>query len=186
MSNYITIPLSKKGKHAGKYQATVDIADADLADLNWSYTKTPTNNVAYSYRSIRKNGKKYTIHMHRVILARKLECDELLPTEFVDHINGNGLDNRRENLRLATHQQNLANQKLAKHNTSGYKGVSWNWRAKKWVARIQVNRKNLYLGSFDTPEQAHEAYCKKAIELYGEFANFGQASITVESEGELT
>lgn len=88
----------------------------------------------------------------------------------VDHINGVTYDNRASNLRLATASQNQANSVIRKDNTSGYKGVCFNKKRNKWRARIYINNKQISIGYFDTPELAHMAYCKLAIELKGEFA----------------
>lgn len=165
MSDYITIPLSKRTQET--IRAIVDSIDADLDNFNWSYQIN-----RYAIRKIYVNGKYQNIHMHRVILSRKLER-ELLPTEYVDHINGNGLDNRRENLRLATKATNGANRGKPATNTSGYKGVSWHKRDETWQAFISVNGKRIHLGCFDTPELANEAVIKAREKYHGEFANHG-------------
>ena len=88
----------------------------------------------------------------------------------VDHINGNSLDNRKSNLRICTHKENVRNQKLSAANTSGYRGVSWNKASKKWEAYIKVNQKRIYLGKFVDILDAARAYAKKAKECFGEFA----------------
>jgi hypothetical protein len=88
----------------------------------------------------------------------------------VDHINGNPLDNRRENLRICTQQENSWNQRKRRTNTCGFKGVYWDKGAKKYQAQICKDGKRKYLGLFDCPEKAHEAYCKAAQELHGEFS----------------
>jgi hypothetical protein len=88
----------------------------------------------------------------------------------VDHINGIAYDNRASNLRLATDSQNKANQSMRKKNKSGYKGVSFNKSVKKWHAQICIDYKRIHIGYFDSPELAHAAYCKRAVELFGEFA----------------
>lgn len=96
-----------------------------------------------------------------------------LPTgdrRLVDHKNGNALDNRKENLRVATKQQNNANRGLLINNKSGYKGVSWRQLSKRWCAFISVNNKSKFLGSFKIKEEAARAYDKAAKEHYGEFA----------------
>lgn len=170
MPDYITIPLSKNGnKYKDKYETYVSIEDADLAEVSWRVRLSFGRVYAFKQTSRTLGTRKY-IHLHRVILSRKLGR-ELLPHEQVDHINMNGLDNRRENLRLATHSQNNHNRTQYRNNKSGYKGV--NKRGHRWYAAIKVNGKQIHLGTFDTPEQAYEAYKQAAIKYHGEFANFG-------------
>lgn len=108
------------------------------------------------------------ISMHRFILGLKKgqKID-------VDHINGNRADNRKKNLRLCTRAQNLSNQFLKPSNTSGFKGVSWDVRKKKWQAKINMNGKQFHLGRYETKEDAHKAYCEAADRMKGEFANHG-------------
>ena len=91
----------------------------------------------------------------------------------VDHINGDKLDNRIENLRAATVGQNQHNRKTNANNTSGYKGVCWNKAQKKWTARITLERKNIHLGYFANVEEAAEVVRKAREELHGSFANHG-------------
>jgi hypothetical protein len=92
------------------------------------------------------------------------------PREQIDHINGNRADNRIINLREATLSQNAANRKCRDDNASGFKGVSLNKSLGKWNAGIKVNGNMIRLGVFETPEQAHAAYCAAADKLHGEFA----------------
>jgi hypothetical protein len=168
----IEIPLSKRGKHAGKYTAIVDFIDDDLASANWTAQSSHGN--VYAHRNYYdENGKVTRVLMHRVIMERELGYPIPKGME-VDHINGIGTDNRRENLRLATNIQNSMNSKKPRTNKSGYKGVSFMAESNKWRATIKANGKLFYLGSFDTPEQAHAAYCDAADELHGDFANYGE------------
>lgn len=90
--------------------------------------------------------------------------------KIVDHIDGNPTNNAWANLRPATPQQNGANSKRSKNNTSGYKGVYWQKQIERWCAEIWVNRKKHFLGTFDTPEAAHAAYVEAAKKFNGEFA----------------
>lgn len=90
----------------------------------------------------------------------------------VDHKNRNKLDNRRENLRLATRAENLRNTGPRANNRSGLKGVRWVAAMKKWEARISANYKVEILGWFKTSEEAYEAYKVAALRLHGEFARF--------------
>lgn len=89
----------------------------------------------------------------------------------LDHKNRNPYDNRIANLRLATGSQNNANCNPRKHNKSGYKGVSWNARHKKWYAFITVNGRAKYLGHFTDKAEAARAYDKAARKAFGEFAS---------------
>lgn len=97
----------------------------------------------------------------------------ILPVQagfIVDHANRDTLDCRRSNLRQATYAQNSANSKLRKHNTSGYKGVSFNKRRQKFEANINFEGTRYPLGFFDVAEEAAKAYDKVAKRLHGEFA----------------
>lgn len=104
-----------------------------------------------------------SILMHHVVLGIEREVR-------IDHRNGNGLDNRKVNLRPCTHSQNLQNQRKRKDNTSGYKGVAWHPGARKWYAYIQVEKKRLHLGLFANPVEAAQAYDAAARLHFGEFA----------------
>lgn len=88
-----------------------------------------------------------------------------------DHINSDGLDNRRSNLRNATHAQNQWNKGKSASNTSGYKGLVWNKKNKCWMARIRCNGKRYYLGSYRTAVEAAQAYTVAAKQLHKEYAH---------------
>lgn len=106
------------------------------------------------------------VAMHRLIMGNPEGM-------HIDHRDGNTLNNCRDNLRACTRSQNKANSKLYKNNRSGFKGVSRvNSTRRPWVALIYRNRKQIFLGRFDTPEEAHEAYKAAAVSIYGEFARF--------------
>jgi hypothetical protein len=92
------------------------------------------------------------------------------PSAEIDHINGSRADNRLCNLREATRFQNAANTKGHRRNVSGFKGVTWHVDSRRWMARIRVFGKPLWLGLYDTPEEASAAYLKAAKEHFGEFA----------------
>jgi hypothetical protein len=93
--------------------------------------------------------------------------------ELIDHIDGDRANNRIENLRLVSLAQNQWNAKTPVTNKSGIKGVSFHSTLKKWQANIRANGKIMYLGLFNTKEEAAEVVRKKRIELHGEFANHG-------------
>jgi hypothetical protein len=133
---------------------------------NGNVAGTKTN---WGYVSIKIKRKRYQAHR----LAH-LYMTGNFPENFTDHINHIRDDNRWTNLRDATLSQNQANQSKRKDNTSGYKGVCWDKAAKKWRATINYMNKNIYLGLYTTPQEANEAYKKKAIEIYGEFAETQQ------------
>ena len=111
--------------------------------------------------------EKTTILLHRFIAVPPNNKE-------IDHINGDKSDNRKLNLRACNNKQNIRNRLLTKSNTSGYKGVSWINREKEWQASICVNRKQIYLGIYDKPEQAAEAYNRAALLLHGEFARINK------------
>lgn len=156
----LEIPLTKG------YVTLIEGADQDLASLLWHVS---------THGYARRNGGPpdyKNVFMHRLILERMLGR-QLVKGECVDHINVDKRDNRRSNLRLATKSQNQRNQGLSKKNTSGFKGVAFDKARGKWRAAIKYGAAHKFLGRFDTPELAYEAYCKAALQFYGEFANFG-------------
>jgi hypothetical protein len=102
------------------------------------------------------NRKPY--RLHRIIFMMH---HGYLP-EFIDHIDGDPANNRIENLRPATASQNNLNRGKHKRNTSGYKGVTWVATVGRYSARIAIGEKRLFLGYFDDPKEAHQAYCESA------------------------
>ena len=92
----------------------------------------------------------------------------------IDHENRNSLDDRLENLRIATHAQNCANKTMSVRNKSGYKGVSWDFEKCKWQVHVSRNGRSTFVGRFDDPVVAHEAYMEAAKKSFGEFATDGK------------
>lgn len=103
------------------------------------------------------------IYIHRLLL----NCNK---TQFVDHIDGNKLNNQKSNLRICTQKENSRNKRKTKPLTSMFKGVSWSKIANKWTARITYNKKIYHLGYFTNETLAAKKYDEKAIELHGKFA----------------
>jgi len=147
------------------FETTITLDDIVLCEYRWS--ASVMRDSCYVVRCERFNGSKHSLFLHRAILQRVLGR-KLLPSEIVDHKDGNPLNNRRDNLRLATKVDNQRNSRKPKNNTSGYKGVYKH--AGRWVAMIRTNENKKHLGRFDTPEEAYEAYCEAAKKYHGEFA----------------
>lgn len=99
-----------------------------------------------------------------------IRMSDLLGFKKYDHINRNPLDNRKDNFRLATHQENIRNSSKSKNNTSGFIGVSWNKNDNKWRAYIKIDYKQKYLGKFINKEDAITARLKAEKEYFGDFA----------------
>lgn len=117
------------------------------------------------YRSIAIDGKAY--QAHRIVWAMHFGEE---PEGILDHINGDTFDNRVTNLRIASNAENGWNRGRPNTNASGFKGVCWHSRDKRWVAYIKANGRRRHLGNFDNPEAAHAAYTKAATALHGNFA----------------
>ena len=149
--------------------ALVDDEDFEyLNQFRWCALKV--KNTFYAVRnSVGANGKRMTVLMHRII-------NETPDGLEVDHIDSNGLNNQKNNLRNCTHAQNLRNQKKNKNNTSGFKGVFWKKDKKKWQASLRVNNKDLHVGYYKDKINAAYAYNDAAIKYYGEFAKINNTS----------
>lgn len=154
------------------YIAVIDECDVDLAPLNWYAKVNVKQQWVGAIRNTRNaEGTRTQEWLHRVLLSRILQRP-LLQQELVDHVNGRSLDNRRENIRLATKAGNGANSKRPANNTSGFKGATYNAFNKRWQSQITYDGRAHFLGYFDTAELAHEAYKQEAIIRFGDFARY--------------
>lgn len=144
------------------YTAVIDIADAALVEgVNWCAAVTPYT--TYVKRCVRLGGRNVTVILHRILINPPQGME-------VDHIDGDGLNNRRSNLRLTTHSENCRNRRRRSDNKSGFKGVCWNNSRRKWQAQVHAGGKTNHLGYFTSAEAAHVVYCEAAARLHGEFA----------------
>lgn len=149
------------------YEAIIDAEDVEWVQRdNWRASierrADCSLRTVYALRTDRSNGIKRTLALHREILKPP-------PGLQVDHINGNGLDNRRANLRIATPAQNARNARMRRNNTSGFKGVRLHKPSGKWVAEIKVNNTTKSLGAYEAAAEAHAAYARASAELHQEF-----------------
>jgi hypothetical protein len=151
--------------------ALVDEADAEFVSrFLWQATGNKSSTTTYVKRTCHgADGVAFDIKLHRELLGI---AD---PDIDVDHINGNGLDNRRQNLRACDSAQNMHNARMSRNNTSGFKGVSWHGKSSKWRATITLKRKHICVGLFRDKVEAARAYDKAAVELYGEFARTNES-----------
>ena len=146
----------------GKYTL---VDDEDFERMNqYKWCANNINGYWYAVRNIRKaNNKQKTQLMHRFIINASDSLE-------VDHRNHNGLDNRKCNLRTCNHTENQRNRQPLQKCTSKYKGVCWHKASNKWMARIRLNRKPIYLGLFTNEIIAAKVYDAKATKLFGKFA----------------
>lgn len=162
------VHICQCGEHAWTaltrgYVTLVSLQDAHLLqERRWCARVIATNTYAGA-----NSGKFY---LHRIILALSSQ------TIRGDHRNGAGTDNRRSNLRPATHQENLRNARPYRNCSSKFRGVVWVKRKSRWESRITIDRKSRHLGLFNNEEEAARRYDAEATKRYGEFArlNFPQ------------
>lgn len=151
--------------------AIIDASDHHLVKP-FTWTTHRRNNICYARAWLgRKNGKRQSVYMHRLIMRPRRN-------QLIDHRNTNGLHNWRKNMRACTRSQNGMNSRsVSITKSSRYKGVSLHQASKKWKANITLNGEHHYLGLFTGQRAAAMAYDKAALRLHGEFArlNFGDA-----------
>lgn len=116
----------------------------EFKNLRWCVRKPPKRNNLFYFQKRLSDGS--LIELHRWIMG--------FPDGYIDHINNNNLDNRKENLRIVTNSQNLLNAKVRIDNKSGHKGVYFDKKRNKWVAEIKVNYKKISLGRFNLLDDA--------------------------------
>ena len=137
------------------------VDDIDYEYLNqWKWFANKSGHTFYPTRHTYKGGKRTSIRMHQV-LAERLGFEHK-----ADHVNRNGLDNQRHNVRDATKKQNAENSRIPSNNTSGYKGVSWHKKASKWLAQIWHGGSREYLGLFTNKKDAISARKKAEREYF--------------------
>jgi len=179
--HFLRTPKMKKIKLTQGQFALVDDEDYDWIN-QWNWHAIKKGRTYYAKRNVRyglrKENKSKSIYMHYLLLT-------VPEGKLTDHQNGNGLDNRRRNLRSCSYAENARNQKTQRRQKSSkYKGVSWHkgqiYKGKqykgKWMAHIKINKKTFHLGLFIDEVVAAQTYDQKAIKLFGEFAylNFGR------------
>lgn len=154
MAKIKKIPLTQ-----GKY-AIINEEDFDLVSkYKWHFFARK-----YAGRDYIENGKKKKMSMHRLITNFPIGCE-------IDHINGNGLDNRRSNLRISTHKENICNRAfLNKNNTTGYRGVTWSKEKNKYAAQITVDYRHKCLGYFDRAIDAAKMVNGALVKYHKNFA----------------
>jgi hypothetical protein len=142
----------------------IDEADSVLfSDGRWQAYPSPPTNKLYARQNRFRDGRWVSTLAHRLITNAG-------PGQFVDHVNGDTLDNRRANLRLCNRNENNRNRRLNRTSTSGFKGVCWYKQTSRWKAQICVNGHKRGLGYFNTREAAAAAYDAAAVEAFGEYA----------------
>ena len=150
--------------------------DKETGNLIWKIKPSAKVKVGDIAGSLKPTGyiyvgiNKQRYRAHRLVF---LMHKGYLP-KTIDHINGDRADNRIENLRAVTANQNQHNRKMNANNTSGYKGVCWDKTLNKWRSQIRLEGKRINIGCFDNIEEAAEVVRKAREELHGDFAHHGE------------
>ena len=155
----VTIPLENS-----ELCAIVDQGDATtVRKYRWYLHRKGRNRYART-QLVRDDGSRHYLRMHVLIMGSTEGAE-------VDHKDRDGLNNRRDNLRIATRQQNRANSRNITNRKSPYRGIFWDNHRAKWKAEITVNGKRVRLGTYAHPADAARAYDRAAREAFGEFAS---------------
>jgi len=148
------------------YDAIIDAADVPLVEgFNWSALISNKRKAVYAVRVEAAGGHQKMILMHRLVSCA-------LDGMICDHIDGNGLNNRRSNVRHCTRAHNNLNTSVRRDNAVGLKGVCLDKRVDKWKAEIRRDGVSKFLGYFETAELAHAAYMAAAMRIHGEYARW--------------
>lgn len=166
----VQVPLQN-----GRGFATIDGADLGLVE-QFKWWIKQCGNTAYAQTVLTRHGKRYATTLHRLVMG--LEPKE---PSIVDHINGDGLDNRRGNLRIVTPAGNAQNARRQKAPMSGFRGVDR--VGNRWRASIMADRVLHRLGYFPTAESAAAAYNAAAIELHGQHAQLNCLAAMAKGQG---
>ena len=150
------VPLTKG------YVAIIDAEDVRKVHA-WDWSARVKGHTVYAQRVFRRDGKSKMVLLHHQLMG-------IPDGGHIDHINHNGLDNRRSNLRFATESQNQQNRRVSSRSRLGLKGVYFDAKRGKYVAAIQKDKRKQTLGLFETAEEAKVAYDKAAYTLHEQFA----------------
>jgi hypothetical protein len=158
--NVAYVPLTRG------YEALIDVEDVPLVEgANWHarvvLRANGTVRAVYAATTDRPSKKMVLMHRRLLIISEGME---------IDHIDGDGLNNRRGNLREATRAQNMHNSRLGTRNISGVKGITWHRKRKKWVARIAQRDKKIHIGLFDDLDVAIARMAEVRGQHHGQFA----------------
>lgn len=144
----------------------VDDADFEfLSQFKWSAIKLSKKHTWYAVTNVKTDTGRRSTRMHQMLLGK-------MPGMVIDHIDGDGLNNTRENLRHCTQANNIRNSRPHSSKTSRFKGVSR--RGTKWVAQIQVNKRKINLGEFEQEADAAQVYNFAATEHFGVYARLNE------------
>lgn len=147
-----------------KYEVQIDDIDADkIAKYNWSTFHPSRGKHRYAKAWVNDEKGRRVVSMHRYLMEEPVGL-------YVDHVDGNGLNNQRNNLRFATNQLNQANSRKKVPGSSKYKGVHYSKARQKWRSQIMFNGKYIHLGYFLTEDEAGQAYNAAAKKHFGDYA----------------